>query len=198
MSAKRTNKMDWYAHLTGDDRKIVEAREAGKSWAEIGDELGRARQSVQRRWRTLTGQTGRQWPGRKSDSPTHTVEVRVNSKVHTAALMRLAAVCDELDLVGSSRPTLSAVCRELIRTPLDDETFPQLDEPFVTRLPGSIGGTAQVVRWRDSWATYSAAQDQIHERGYSVSQVVDARLKQFARSGQLPGKLRHYQAGDDE
>jgi hypothetical protein len=123
-------------------------------------------------------------------------EVRIHTAVHEAAIARLDAVCDELALVGSSRPTLSAVCREMVRTPLDAEEFEQLPSPFTSSPPGSHGGDTQVVRWRDNWGKFRAAQAEMHARGYSVSQVIEKRLKQFALTGTLPGALSYYQVED--
>lgn len=185
--------------LTEQDHEILRLKnKEGLTFRQIGEALGMTRQGAQIAYRRAGGSTDRQWPVNKPDDAVHTAEVRVAEKVLNAAAARLEVVCDQLQLVGSSRPTLAAVCRELIREPLDDETFPQLDQPFSSNPPGALGATAQIVRWRDVWGTYRAAQAAIHERGYSVSQVIDGRLEKFARTGALPGVLRHYQIGDDE
>lgn len=185
--------------LTPRDRQILALKKVHKlSFREIGEQLGMTRQAAQLAYRRAGGETDRQWPVDKDSAEVHTAEVRVHEDVHAAATARLISVCDELDLIGSSRPTLAAVCRELVRVPLGRKEFPQLAEPFTSSPPGSHGGRTQVVRWRDNWGRFSAAQASMHERGYSVSQVIEQRLKQFALSGKLPGRLRHHQTGDDQ
>lgn len=185
--------------LTEQDKLILRLKnEEGLSFREIGERIGMTRGGVQIAYRRAGGETNRQWPVEKPDDAEHMAEVRVAQKVLDAAAARLDVVCDELQLIGSSRPTLAAVCRELIRQPLDDESFPQLEQPFTSNPPGALGAPAQILRWRDVWGPYRRAQAAIHARGYSVSQVIDKRLEQFARIGTLPGVLRHYQTGDDE
>jgi hypothetical protein len=168
----------------------------GMTYAQIGNKYGVSRQSVQNLLRRTYGAPGRR-PVDKPRDAVHMAEVRVHEAVHEAAMARLDAVCDELNLIGSSRPTLSALCRELMAEPLDAEAFPQLDQPFASNPPGSRKGAVQVVRWRDNWGRFSDAQTAIHERGYSVSQVVEHRLRSFALSGKLPGVLRYHQTGDE-
>jgi hypothetical protein len=185
--------------LTDRDREILRLKQVdGLSFRQIGERLNMTRGAAQLAYRRAGGETGRQWPVEKPADSMHMAEVRVSEDVHDAATARLAAICDELGLVGSSRPTLSAVCRELIRLPLGRKDFPKLATSFTSSPPGSIGGAAQVVRWRDNWGKYSEAQKLIHGRGYSVSQVIDKRLRQFALSGELPGPLRSFQSGDEE
>jgi DNA-binding CsgD family transcriptional regulator len=184
--------------LTDQDREILRLKNAeGLSFREIGERFHITRQAAQLAYRRANGKTDRQWPVTKNPGDVHMAEVRVHQDVHAAAVARLATICDEAGLVGSSRPTLSAVCRELIRQPLHKKDFPKMAEPFSSAPPGSHGGDTQVVRWRDNWGKFGAAQAKIHQRGYSVSQVIEKRLRQFALSGKLPGALRYYQTGDE-
>ena len=185
--------------LTARDQEVLRLKDKeGLSFRQIGARLHITRGAAQLAYRRAGGGADRQWPVKKDPDEIHMAEVRVHEDVHAAATAQLAVICDTAGLVGSSRPTLSAVCRELMRLPLDDEEFPQLPQPFTSSPPGSIGGHAQVVRWRDNWKIFSAAQTAIHARGYSVSQVIDERLERFARSGELPGALRHHQTTGDE
>jgi hypothetical protein len=184
--------------LTGQDREILRLKAAGKSFREIGAQFHMTRQAAQLAYRRAGGQTDRQWPVTKDPNDDHMVEVRVHEDVHAAAVARLTVICDEAGLIASSRPTLSAVCRELLRQPLLRREFPQLAEPFTSSPPGSHGGPTQIVRWRDIWGRFSTAQNKIHHRGYSVSQVIEKRLREFALSGKLPGALRGHQTGDEK
>jgi hypothetical protein len=187
------------SELTEQDREILRLKDDEKlSFREIGKRFYMTRQAAQLAYRRAGGGANRQWPVKKDPDAVHMAEVRVHEDVHAAAVARLAAICDDAELVGSSRPTLSAVCRELMRQPLLKREFPQLDTPFTSSPPGSHGGDTQVVRWRDNWGRFSRAQERMHARGYSVSQVIEKRMKQFALSGKLPGALRSHQAGDEE
>lgn len=184
--------------LTDQDRAILKLKAEGLSFREIGNLFHMTRQAAQLAYRRAGGDTDRQWPVKKDPTDVHMAEVRVHDDVHTAAVARLSTICDELGLIGSSRPTLSAVCRELMQQPLRKADFPKLPAPFTSSPPGSHGGNTQVVRWRDHWGRFSTAQKRMHTRGYSVSQVVEKRLRDFALSGKLPGALRYYQAGDEK
>lgn len=184
--------------LTDQDHEILRLKNVeGLTFRQIGQRFNMTRQAAQLAYRRAGGVTDRQWPVDKHPDDVHMAEVRVHEDVHAAAVARLTAICDDVELVGSSRPTLSAVCRELIRQPLLRREFPQLAQPFTSSPPGSHGGNVQVVRWRDNWGRFSAAQTRMHARGYSVSQVIEKRLRHFALSGKLPGALRYHQQGDE-
>lgn len=182
---------------TGTAEEYKRLHDGGLTYQQIADQYHVSRQSVQNMVRRTYGAPGRR-AVRKSKDSVHMAEVRVKENVHAAATARLASIIDQLKLVGSSKPTLAAICREIIQIPLSQSDFPKLPQPFASSPPGSMGGAAQVVRWRDNWGRYSAAQRRIHRRGYSVSEVIDKRLEQFARSGELPGQLRHHQTGDEK
>jgi hypothetical protein len=183
--------------LTDQDRHILALKAAGMTFREIGEKFNMTRQAAQLAYRRAGGQTDRQWPVEKPADSVHTAEVRVHRDVHVAAMARLSVLCDELGLVGSSRPTLAALCREMVRQPLGRQ-FKKRPQPFTSSPPGTHGGDTQVVRWRDHWGHFSTAQKRMHERGYSVSEVIEHRLRAFAVSGKLPGGLRHLQTGDEK
>lgn len=169
--------------LSTEDQLIINMSAKGYSYAEIGAKLGRARQSVQRRARQLMGTPDRRWPATKEPNAVHTAEVRVRRAVNRAALARL----DELAAKGLGRYTMRELCRRAALLPLDDENFPALDKPFTSAPPGSRGGREAVtLRWETRWGEFETAQKAIHARGYSLSEVVEQRLKHFAKTGDIP------------
>jgi len=162
--------------------EIFRMRAQGLSYTAIGKKLHMTRQAVQQRYKRAGGDIARQWRVDKPPNAVHTAEVRVLQQVNDAALARLDTMAEQ----GLGRYTMRELCRRSALLPLDDEQFPQLDAEFSGASPGSRGGELQVLRWQTRWAEFSTAQEAIHKRGYSLSQVIEARLKVFALSGVVP------------
>jgi hypothetical protein len=169
--------------LTERDLEILRLKKVeGWTFREIGDSLGITRQAAQLAYRRAGGETDRQWPVEKAADAVHQPEVRVRKVVNTAALARLAQISAE----GLGRYTLRELCRRFALLPLGQREFPPLDAPFTSSPPGSRTGETITLRWETRWAEFEAAQKLIHQRGYSLSEVIEKRLRQFALTGEIP------------